>query len=1251
MADSIQPNGGNEGAAPQLASIIQALDVIHSPASTNEVRKQASEYLEQQKHEKSAIQNGYFLAAEKSHSPVVQHFGLSLLEHVLRYRFLELSPDELIHTRRLVMSLAEGLRYQDPPYIRNKVASLWVELAKRTWGLDWREMDESLVQLWGATFAHKELVLTVLETLSEDIIHQEDTASSLRGTDLNRALVEICTPHEVFKEAYPTRDHNTEIRCGSEGWLFRISSFLDDCIRNLHASTEAKSCALKCLSCLRSLVAWAIPMAIASSECITAICRALVVEDDAILLAVVEALHSLYGRSTYDIEEFQRLVNIIYQNDHLNLLRKLYEWSIVSADNIAESKYSISKKLSELISYISGFLEEKNVDFTKSVDLPSFFSFLISILQHPSLVVSIPVLHSWSRLLASDQIGGLDVVNSLIGQLLEICSLRLVRYEALPEDSDDPTVIFLSEDIDTIPERHAFVGNYRRYCSQVIEVIVQKHALEAIPHILSRVDNALNNIYAGIASFDGKSHSFISLDSLATFQKQSIPSLRADIQFTVVEAMLKGYLKWKGSLGSNPQDDEQQRLDLEGTLESWAMGLMGRNFEEQDPCIKQRVLRLCVDISAKALVDRPSYALKVLEHILMVQIPDLPEHTAYSESVKELYSMATYEIRRLAIRYADYFANYYEPLEQKAQEIGKRPNDEGRPQMELSAILLIIMQRARNVDPYLRQTRLHSFIDPIKQSWANQELKLMLGSFKGFYEILGLDRVRPYLQKREAQKIDDWTAVPLDTEGIHIQEHLSKKFQELPLRSTRTLLAVSTEKVKRDEPAYQIAVDLWKDAIPIILPTVLQLISHAHAFHNPDNWEGLPQDMRPVVGRILTDRFWQAGISSGSRQEFYSKIAGSKVTLEGLSSSVRGKVRAVREACYSVLFSMSRLEDCFYGFHELPTPLSQALYKDAFSLSSHQFSVLLNISRCLIDDCPSAIRASFLPPMMSALFAQLDTKVTGEWDIIQRRRIGVVDDDLTEEMKDESILRQLTYSAVIMVASFLDPQREGVHQDSSKIGEPEVGERSEPETMRTFILSSTQILEPVLLFCTHALQMHDTRCCTIITRVIRSILTEFVPAIDTQTAATIREFISSEVLKACINSVHDPYFVDMQKDLAQLISSVWILYGPTTNTPRSIMMSLPGMAEQKVKAAEEALHNSTSSRQQKAIILDLLEGVRGVRISEQGRILGTAANRRKERSAMQARYMTTEMEGQETKKVDINDGADLAFVADMFDQA
>lgn len=183
--------------------------------------------------------------------------------------------------------------------------------------------------------------------------------------------------------------------------------------------------------------------------------------------------------------------------------------------------------------------------------------------------------------------------------------------------------------------------------------------------------------------------------------------------------------------------------------------------------------------------------------------------------------------------------------------------------------------------------------------------------------------------------------------------------------------------------------------------------------------------MQPVVGQILTDRFWQAGISSGSKEEFYARIATSKATLEGFSSSVRGKIRGVRESCYSILYCMSRLGECFYGFQELAVPLSQALFTNSTYLSSHQFSVLLSVSRCLVDDCPVVSRGHFLPPMLGNLFTQIDKKITAEWDMIEKRKTGVVDDNLTEEMKDESILRQLTYSAVVMLASLLDPQRGG----------------------------------------------------------------------------------------------------------------------------------------------------------------------------------------------------------------------------------
>ena len=213
------------------------------------------------------------------------------------------------------------------------------------------------------------------------------------------------------------------------------------------------------------------------------------------------------------------------------------------------------------MSYIAGFLEEKGFVFHKDIDLSSFFPFLISIVQHQSLTVSIPVLHSWSRLLLSDKVGHLDVVASLTAPLLETCTQRLVRYEALPEDSNDPTLLFLNEDIDTLPERHAFVGNYRRYCSQVIELVVQKRPHEAIHHILSRVDFILDNLYNGVSPFDGERQPletqlrYLLIGSASTFEKHTIPLLQADTQFAVVEATLRGYNKWVDIHGKMPQHD------------------------------------------------------------------------------------------------------------------------------------------------------------------------------------------------------------------------------------------------------------------------------------------------------------------------------------------------------------------------------------------------------------------------------------------------------------------------------------------------------------------------------------------------------------------------------------------------------------------------------------------------------------------------------------------------------------------------
>lgn len=266
-----------------MADIIRALEVIHSPTSTNELRKQALTFVESLKETGAAARNGFLLASRADHAPVVRYFGLTLLDHVLRHLSFT-NAEESANLRPMILQLAENISPEDPNYLRNKIPQLWSEAAKKSWGLDWMDMDAALVKFWGSSLVHNELVLAVLETLSEDVFFREDTVSSLRGSELNRALVEIFTPATIVEQINPDKNTNASLRCGDEGWLVRICEFLDNCVQNVSSSPQARDAAVKALTALRSALSWSIYKAVTVSQAVSSIFRALTCQDEQVLL-------------------------------------------------------------------------------------------------------------------------------------------------------------------------------------------------------------------------------------------------------------------------------------------------------------------------------------------------------------------------------------------------------------------------------------------------------------------------------------------------------------------------------------------------------------------------------------------------------------------------------------------------------------------------------------------------------------------------------------------------------------------------------------------------------------------------------------------------------------------------------------------------------------------------------------------------------------------------------------------------------
>lgn len=251
----------------KLSSILEALHVVHSAASSNGQRREANIYLEVCKTDKDAPHRGFSLGSDRSQDPVVRYYGLSLLEHALKYLWYDYNDQDAMAIKEWVIRLARDIDAADPQYLRNKIALLWIDLAKRIWGNEWLDMDEMLVQLWSASSIHKEFVLTVLETISEDVFNSEDSMAALRGQQLSKACVEIFTPAPILQHHFPNRETSAGVRFGEEGWFARISPYLGEALAtDIQNDTQQRVCILKALATLRVAMGWAIPKALISAH-------------------------------------------------------------------------------------------------------------------------------------------------------------------------------------------------------------------------------------------------------------------------------------------------------------------------------------------------------------------------------------------------------------------------------------------------------------------------------------------------------------------------------------------------------------------------------------------------------------------------------------------------------------------------------------------------------------------------------------------------------------------------------------------------------------------------------------------------------------------------------------------------------------------------------------------------------------------------------------------------------------------------
>ncbi|KAF9960404.1 hypothetical protein BGZ72_007062 [Mortierella alpina] len=536
-----------------LRQLLAALETIYNVSSTNEARQQAQEFCEALKQDPSGPLYGYYLAHKDNQQPdVVRHFGLGLIEDVVRYRWSDGSvpPETKTQIRLNVMSLAaEGSlpMLTEQAFIKEKIARLFVEVVKREWPGTWDDMDVFLRQLYFKDETAREMSLLILRSLCEDVCIYDDAVAGLRKKDLRTGLLVIMASESVLKEHYPdgVKGHHNEVTLmvgepGNDGWISRLSILLQELLprcQNQTATPADEKIAFSALKTLVSALDWVIATSISTAAIVPLICQSMLSSSEKIRLAGAECYDVLASRSFSDAER-EKIIWPLLDEGGMNLIANAY--SAYSTQTLQGDAYLFIQKLVQATVNLGEqqLCAKRNAHVPK--ELSRFLQLLYSMASHPSVLISSIVGFFWTTLLGHDTFSKNSTVHGFVPPLLELYSVHLAKGYEQRRNVDPIYRHFVSVDFDSLAEFRARAGQSFQKAVDVIHYGVPIVPLDALLWVANKVEEALRSSYYYCGEKCLGSHGHFVADAIGLRQRrQDMFKLNSTQLFRCLDKLFK----------------------------------------------------------------------------------------------------------------------------------------------------------------------------------------------------------------------------------------------------------------------------------------------------------------------------------------------------------------------------------------------------------------------------------------------------------------------------------------------------------------------------------------------------------------------------------------------------------------------------------------------------------------------------------------------------------------------------------------
>jgi exportin-5 len=342
---------------------------------------------------------------------------------------------------------------QEAVYVKESLARLVAELAKKTWPQHWETFLEDLDLLTQHGPAQVELVLLALRRLAEDLHPQAagSSLSSLRRREMTAALRE------------------------QMGVIYQFM------IQNLQAPVVPTLCGVA-LSALTYYVEWLDWRNLLAEDCRLLRLLYSFISEELLKTDACDCLLAILSRKG-DLKRTQKereKLLVLLSKDALQVI--LDAALKAAACGVDEGQYVFIKRVCQVLvelgtSQIARLWEAK---FKSPPGFDFYLTVMLEFFKHDSQLVCLTAAHLWSAFLAHSYIMDDPAFRSVLPKLFPEACRKLIRVGNPSSSSDDPVTQYNRLDFDDHNEYITFYSMFRNTLTTMLVKMCQKGAIPEI---------------------------------------------------------------------------------------------------------------------------------------------------------------------------------------------------------------------------------------------------------------------------------------------------------------------------------------------------------------------------------------------------------------------------------------------------------------------------------------------------------------------------------------------------------------------------------------------------------------------------------------------------------------------------------------------------------------------------------------------------------------------------------------------------